>query len=90
MKKNVFWMFAAILTCGMTMPENAFLKVAAVAGGQILDDKLGVNSKKLFIQHPTGTRSTAGLHNDDIDQWNTSERAELFNWLIQLGFLANE
>jgi hypothetical protein len=42
-----------------------------------------------LIQHPTDRRSTAGLHNDDIDQWNTSERAELFNWLAQLGFLAN-
>ena len=59
-------------------------------GGQIPDDKMGVNSKKIFIQHPTDRHSTAGLHNDDIDQWNTSERNELFNWLAQLGFLANE
>ena len=59
-------------------------------GGQIPDMYMGANSKKLYIQHPTDRRSTAGLHNDDIDQWNTSERAELFNWLAQLGFLANE
>ena len=59
-------------------------------GGQIPDMYMGANSKKLFIQHPTDHRNTAGLHNDDIDQWNTSERAELFNWLAQLGFLANQ
>ena len=59
-------------------------------GGQIPDSYLGVNSNKLFIQHPTGYRNTAGLHNDDIDQWNASERSELFKWLTQLGFLANE
>ena len=59
-------------------------------GGQIPDDKMGVNSKKLFIQHPTDHHNTAGLHNDDIDQWNASERTELFNWLAQLGFFVNE
>ena len=59
-------------------------------GGQIPDMYMGTNSRKLFIQHPTDRRSSAGLHNDDIDQWNTSERNELFSWLHQRGFLANE
>lgn len=54
-------------------------------GGQIPDDKLGVNSRKLFIQQPY-SYSEAGLHNDAIDQWNQSEKAELFKWLDNLGF----
>lgn len=58
-------------------------------GGQIPDDKIGVNSRKLFIQQPY-SYSEAGLHNDAIDQWNASEKAELFKWLNQLGFLPNE
>ena len=59
-------------------------------GGQIPDEKMGANSHKLFIQHPVNRSTSAGLHNDDIDQWNTSERTELFHWLAQLGFLVNE
>lgn len=60
-------------------------------GGQIPTDKMGVNCRKLFIQSSDESeRSSAGLHNDDIDQWNQSERTELFKWLNQLGFLANE
>ena len=60
-------------------------------GGQIPDMYMGVNCRKLFIQSSDESeRSSAGLHNDDIDQWNTSERTELFQWLAQLGFLANE
>ena len=55
-------------------------------GGQIPDMYLGANSRKLFIQHPIGKNSTAGLHNDNIDQWNASERNELFKWLSSLGF----
>lgn len=48
-------------------------------GGQIPDDKMGVNSRKLFIRN--------GTHNDFIDMWNQSEKAELFKWLDSLGFL---
>ena len=55
-------------------------------GGQIPDMYMGANSSKLFIQHPTDKNSTAGLHNDHIDQWNASERNELFKWLNSLGF----
>jgi hypothetical protein len=59
-------------------------------GGQIPDMYLGTNSRKLFIQSSEESeRSSAGLHNDDIDQWNASERAELFKWLNQRGFLTN-
>ncbi|MBO7116940.1 MAG: hypothetical protein J6V87_07840 [Prevotella sp.] len=58
-------------------------------GGQIPDGKMGANSKKLFIQHPADSREEAGLHNDYIEQWNASERSELFRWLNQLGFLTN-
>ena len=47
-------------------------------GGQIPDDMLGVNSRKLFIRN--------GTHNDYIDMWNQSEKAELFKWLDNLGF----
>ena len=47
-------------------------------GGQISDDMLGVNSRKLFIRN--------GTHNDYIDMWNQSEKAELFKWLDNLGF----
>lgn len=47
-------------------------------GGQIPDDKMGVNCHKLFIQN--------GTHNDFIDMWNQSEKAELFKWLYSLGF----
>ena len=47
-------------------------------GGQIADDMLGVNSRKLFIRK--------GTHNDFIDMWNQSEKAELFKWLDSLGF----
>ena len=47
-------------------------------GGQIPDDKMGVNIKKLFIQK--------GIHDDFIDFWNQSEKAELFKWLYSLGF----
>ena len=47
-------------------------------GGQIPDDKMGVNCKKLFIQN--------GTHNDFIDMWNQSEKSELFKWLYSLGF----
>ena len=54
-------------------------------GGQIPDDKMGVNSRKLFIQQPYNYKM-AGLHNDAIDQWNPSERNELFKWLHGLGF----
>ena len=59
-------------------------------GGQIPSNKMGVNSSKLFIQHPNDRYSEAGLHNDAIDQWNASEKAQLFKWLNQLGFLPNE
>ena len=60
-------------------------------GAQIPDDKMGTNIRKLFIQHTDNPeRKSAGLHNDNIDQWNPSERGELFKWLNQLGFLANE
>ena len=55
-------------------------------GGQIPDSKMGMNSHKLFIHHPTDRDSSAGLHNDNIDQWNASERNELFKWLDSLGF----
>ena len=60
-------------------------------GGQIPDEYLGKNSQKLFIQHTSveGRRS-AGLHNDNIDEWNESERNQLFQWLNQLGFLPNK
>lgn len=58
-------------------------------GGQIPDEKMGVNCRKLFINHPTDRRSDAGLHNDYIDQWNASEKNQLFQWLHQLGFLTN-
>ena len=54
-------------------------------GAQIPDDNLGVNSRKLFIQQPY-SYSMAGLHNDAIDQWNSSERNELFKWLASQGF----
>jgi len=47
-------------------------------GGQIPDDKMGVNSRKLFIRN--------GTHNDFIDMWNQSEKTELFKWLDSLGF----
>ena len=53
-------------------------------GGQIPDDKLGVKSRKLFIQQPY-SYSEAGLHNDAIDQWNQSEKSELSKWLDNLG-----
>ena len=59
-------------------------------GGQIPSNTMGVNSSKLFIQHPNDRYSEAGLHNDAIDQWNASEKAQLFKWLNQLGFLPNE
>ena len=60
-------------------------------GAQIPDDKMGTNIRKLFIQHTDNPeRKSAGLHNDNIDQWNPSERGELFKWLNQLGFLPNE
>ena len=59
-------------------------------GGQIPDMYMGTNCRKLFIQSSTESeRSDAGLHNDYIDQWNQSERSELFKWLNQLGFLTN-
>ena len=47
-------------------------------GGQIPDENLGPNSQKLFIQN--------GRHNDYVDQWNPSERAQLLQWLKGLGF----
>lgn len=47
-------------------------------GGQVPDDKMGVNTKKLFVKN--------GLHNDYIDFWTQSEKAELFKWLDSLGF----
>lgn len=47
-------------------------------GGQIPDENMGVNTKKLFIKN--------GIHNDYIDTWNQSEKAELFKWLDSLGF----
>ena len=56
-------------------------------GGQIPDGRMGVNCRKLYISHPTDHESSAGLHNDYIDQWNASERSQLFQWLNQLGFL---
>ena len=60
-------------------------------GAQIPDDKMGVNIRKLFIQHSDNPeRKSSGLHNDNIDQWNQSERGELFKWLNQLGFIPNE
>lgn len=54
-------------------------------GGQIPDDKMGKNSRKLIIQRPYD-ESEAGLHNDAISTWSQSERNELFTWLNQLGF----
>ena len=59
-------------------------------GGQIPDDKLGVNSQKLIVVNPSDSPTEAGLHNDFIDQWNASKKAQLFKWLKQLGFLPNE
>ena len=47
-------------------------------GGQIPDNNMGVNSRKLFIEN--------GTHNDYIDMWTQSEKSELFKWLDDLGF----
>lgn len=37
-------------------------------GGQIPDDKMGENSRKLFIQHPTDCRSDAGQDCEKVER----------------------
>ncbi len=48
-------------------------------GSRIPDDCLGKNSKILYIAD--------GTHDDSIDKWTDSERAQLRQWLQGLGFL---
>ena len=52
--------------------------------------KNGMTTAHYAYHYPNEMDAYVGLHNDYIDQWNFSERAELFKWLNQLGFLANE
>ena len=47
-------------------------------GDRISDDKLGKNCQILYIEN--------GVHDDDIYNWNFSERNHLFQWLKGLGF----